>query len=240
MCVRRCVCVFLWQRALVEVRAGGLSSLTGPACPCLISLPLVAAVSSSLPSLLCCTHTLFSAFSLALYLSHPPQASPCVPALPEPAAPTSSSAASLAGGINHVFWEGHSAIYLPDTSCIQRPIAGHSPLSSKITHYRAPLPLSALAIDWPLNGGIALAPLDVIYAVCVWKRLYCSFFLTVLSPLCLTLGISESCAPLIAVICLCLVHCTTHDAEAKCLCLFIGREYAVPNEYHVHMRQSWI
>ena len=68
-------------------------------------------------------------------------------------------------GINHVFRGGHSAIYLSDTSSIQRPVAGHSPLSSKITHYLASLPLPALSIDWLFNGGIMLARSDIIYAL---------------------------------------------------------------------------
>lgn len=80
-------------------------------------------------------------------------------------------------GINHVFRGGHSAIYLSDTSSIRSPVAGHSPLSSKITHYRAPLPLPALSIDWLFNSGIALAPLDIIYALHVWKSTYRSFSL---------------------------------------------------------------
>ncbi len=79
-------------------------------------------------------------------------------------------------GINHVFRGGHSAIYLSDTSSIWSPVAGHSPLSSKITHYHAPLPLPALSIDWLFNSGIALAPLDIIYALHVWKSPYRSFF----------------------------------------------------------------
>lgn len=73
-------------------------------------------------------------------------------------------------GINHVFRGGHSAIYLPDTSSIQRPVAGHSPLSSKITHYFAPLLLPALSIDWLFDGGIKLARSDIIYSLHVGGR----------------------------------------------------------------------
>lgn len=87
----------------MEVRAGGsrlsprhglpLPDLPPPCCRCVLLFAL-SALLHSYPS--------FSFLPLSLSLV-PPQASPCVPALPEPAAPTSSSAASLAGGINHVF-----------------------------------------------------------------------------------------------------------------------------------------
>lgn len=99
------------------------------------SFPLAASVSYSLPSLLRCarsrppSHLSLRAYAAWASCSH------------------FIFSSVTRRGINHVFRGGHSAIYLSDTSSIQRPVAGHSPLSSKITHYFAPLLLPALSID---------------------------------------------------------------------------------------------
>jgi len=66
-----------------------------------------------------------------------------------------------------MFFEGDTLLFISLTlpAFRQRPVAGHSPLSSKITHYIAPLLLPALSIDWLFNGGIKLAQSDIIYAL---------------------------------------------------------------------------
>ncbi|ETE64219.1 hypothetical protein L345_10013, partial [Ophiophagus hannah] len=73
---------------------------------------------------------------------------------------------------------GHSAIYLPDISSIWEPGATHSPLTSNITHYLAPLPLPALFIEWLFNGGVLFVQSDIIYTFfhSSWRAL--SFWIT--------------------------------------------------------------